>query len=145
MNSMRRAVLGLLVVAAAPTLACGGPSTRLRTQRPASGKGAVDLSVKNGTSVPINNIYVAETSKVRAAGRITPGSVEEVNLWGNDRLIGSALEVGGSVPVKLKPGAYDFRVLDKDNREQRVTHVKVGAGGKYVLELGDGGWRRPVQ
>ena len=144
---LRRHVLILLLTSAAlaGTSACGGPSSSLRTVKSPTGSGAVEFSVQNGTDVVINNIYVAETNAVRAAGRITPSSPEEAELWGNDRLVGSGLEVGGSVKVELRPGAYDFRILDRDSREQRITHVRVGAGGKYVLELGEGGWRRPVQ
>jgi hypothetical protein len=40
-----------------------------------------------------------------------------------------------------EPGRWDVRVVDRDQRYQHIAGLKVGAGGRYILELGDGGWR----
>lgn len=107
----------------------------------------MSFEVQNATETIINNIYLAPTERVTAAGRgaFHAGSPEQVALWGDDRLK-SGLEIGGKVPVPVaSPGKYDVRVVARDGeREQRVTGLRLEAGGRYVLELHEGGWR-PIQ
>ena len=56
----------------------------------------------------------------------------------------SGLESGGKVRVTIpKPGSYDVRAVDRDGREQHVANLRLAAGGRYVLELEEGGWRAP--
>ena len=73
--------------------------------------------------------------------RIDPNSPEGDALWGPD-LSGRAIGTGQSQPIKVpEPGNWDARAVDRDGREQLITHLHLGAGGKYILELNDGGWR----
>jgi hypothetical protein len=131
---------GMLGLAAA----CASPPSRLKTVRSPTGAGGVQLEVFNGTDAAINNLFMAKTEVVDAAGpgHLEPGSQQELKVWGADLLDRGALEAGGTtrVPV-LEPGRWDVRVLDRDGRHQHVAGLKLGAGGQYVLELGDGGWR----
>jgi hypothetical protein len=134
----RRAVL-IAVVA----LGCGGPATRLVTVKAGQGAGAIDFSVKNLTDVPINTFYLAKTERVTATGqnRVDPNTPEGDALWGPD-LSGQAIPVGQSQPIKVpSPGNWDARAVDRDGREQLVTHLHLAAGGKYILELYEGNWR----
>jgi hypothetical protein len=126
-------------------VACaGGVSTRLRTRKPPTGEGAPSFSVANLSDTAVNNLYKAPTGAVTKAKEqgVAPGSPQEQALWGAD-LLGGALEPGGSAKIDLEPGRWDFRALDRAGREQHVTGVKIGAGGVYLLELGEGGWRAP--
>jgi hypothetical protein len=86
----------------------------------------------------------SESSAVRAAGRrLEPGSPEETALWADD-LLGDSLLVGERIVVKVPaPGQWDARAVDKDGRTQHVSSLKLLPGGKYILELNDGGWRLP--
>lgn len=123
---------------------CAGASSRLKTVRSPTGSGGVDLEVFNGTDVAINNLYMAKTETVNAAGasHLEPGSSEEIKVWGADQLDNAALEPGAKVRVPVKePGRWDVRVLDRDGRHQHIAGLKLGPGGKYILELGEGGWR----
>jgi hypothetical protein len=125
--------------------ACGGPSSTLHTLHPPTGKGNVDFQVENRSDVPINNFYLAPTARLRAAHveRLDPDSPDAATAWGPDRLPGSALEVGGRVRIAVpEPGRYDARAVDRDGRYQHVGGLRLGAGGKYILELHEGGWRR---
>jgi hypothetical protein len=126
--------------------ACGGSQSTLHTLGIPKGKGPIDFAVENRTDVAVNNLYMVETSKVSAAGRkaLQPGTPEQAALWGQDLLIQSALEPTGkqAIPVTA-PGRYDVRAVDKDGREQHVAGLKLAAGGRYVLELNEGGWRPP--
>jgi hypothetical protein len=33
------------------------------------------------------------------------------------------------------------RAVDRNRRYQHITGLRLGAGGRYILELNDGGWR----
>jgi hypothetical protein len=143
----RRSLLVVAALCAAGTATavpgCAEPSSRLKTVRSPTGSGGVDLEVFNGTDVAINNLYLAKTETVNAAGpsHIEPGSQEEIKVWGGDYLE-DALQPGGKIRIPVKePGRWDMRVLDRDGRHQHIAGLKLGPGGKYVLELGDGGWR----
>ena len=143
MVGRRCALLSLLF---APLLgllpACGGPNSRLVTVRTASGSGAVDFSVKNVSEAPINALYIAKTERVNAAGQdLDYGSPEGVELWGADLLTHSGIGVGQSIQVDVPPGTWDVRALDQHRRYQHIAGLRLGAGGHYILELNDGGWR----
>ncbi|HLV67612.1 MAG TPA: hypothetical protein VKY73_17445 [Polyangiaceae bacterium] len=122
-------------------VACGGPSSRLITVRAPTGSGAVTFEVKNNTDVPINELYMADSEAVSAAERVDPNSPEGHALWGTDRLT-AAIPTGERVELPVeKPGNYDVRALDRDRREQHVARLRLQAGGRYILELNEGGWR----
>lgn len=122
--------------------ACGGPNSRLVTVRTASGSGAVDFSVKNTSDAPINALYVAKSERVTAAGQnLDDDSPEGVALWGADLLTHSGIGPGHSVQLDVPPGTWDIRALDRSRRYQHITGLHLGAGGRYILELNDGGWR----
>jgi hypothetical protein len=142
----RRKLLGVGVgVAFALAFAgCGGSISRLNTVQQPTGSGAIDFRVQNGTDVAVNNLHMAKTEVVdkALAAKIEPGSPDEAELWGPDLLSGAALERGGRQQIHVpEPGRWDVRAVDRDGRYQHVTGLKLGAGGKYILELGDGGWR----
>lgn len=143
MRIWRRVLTSALLLGAVAACA-GGPSSRLKTVAAATGEGPIDFRVKNTTDVPINSLYIAPTAVIDTAGRehIAYGSTEADRVWGPDLITGGALEVGGEqrVPVDA-PGRFDIKVHDKDGRHQHVSGLKLGAGGRYILELGDGGWR----
>jgi len=128
---------------AAALSACGGPTSRLVTVRSESGSGAVDFAVKNGTGVPINALYMAKTEQVNAAGQeLDDDSPRGQALWGPDLLQHAAIGRGERVKLEIsEPGTWDARVLDRDGRYQHITGLHLGAGGRYILELNDGGWR----
>lgn len=127
-------------------LACGGGApSRLHTLGKPTGSGEIDFQVENKSSAVVNNLYLAGTEQVRKAGRaaLDPGTPEQAALWGQD-LLKSGLEAGGKVPVRIRgPGRYDVRAVDRDGREQHVANLRLAAGGRYVLELEEGGWRAP--
>lgn len=136
----------LLAAAAGALIGCGGPTSKLHVLGAPKGSGPIDFQVENRTDVVVNNLYVASTDAVRAAPRAAfeSGSAEQQALWGDDRLLGSGLEPGGKLRLRLdSPGRYDIRVVDRDGREQHVAGLSIEAGGRYVLELGEGGWRVP--
>ncbi|GMV16598.1 MAG: hypothetical protein AMXMBFR56_48220 [Polyangiaceae bacterium] len=137
----RRSVLLALAL-----LGCGGGApSRLHTLGKPKGTGEVDFQVENRTSAIVNNLYVTESERVRSASReaLQAGTAEQAALWGDDRLR-SGLESGGKVRVTIpKPGSYDVRAVDRDGREQHVANLRLAAGGRYVLELEEGGWRAP--
>jgi len=142
----RRRCLGLaawaplaLGLALAGGLGCGGAPTRLVTVKAGTGQGAIQLEVKNLTDVPINNFYLAKTESVPE--QIDNGSPEAQNLWGADQLT-VAIPSGERVPVPVPvPGRWDARAVDRDGRYQHVAGLKFEAGGRYILELNEGGWR----
>jgi len=110
--------------------------------RSASGSGAVDFSVKNASDAPVNSLFIAKTEKVNAAGQnLDYNSPEGESLWGPDLLTHSGIGVGSSVAVDVPPGTWDVRALDQHRRYQHITGLRLGAGGRYILELNDGGWR----
>jgi len=137
----RAALIGLLLLLLA--VACGGTPTRLVTVRTPTGSGPIDFTVKNLSSASINTFYLAKTERVNATGkqRIDPNTPEGDELWGPD-LGGRAIGTGESQAIKVsEPGNWDARAVDRDGREQLITHLHLGAGGRYILELYDGGWR----
>jgi hypothetical protein len=133
----------LLALLTAALTACGGPNSRLLTVRSSAGTGTVDFAVKNATSAPINALYLAKTERVTAAGGdLDYDSPQGVELWGPDLLAHSGIGPGERVKVELpEPGVWDVRALDRDSRYQHVTGLRLGAGGRYILELNEGGWR----
>ena len=139
----RCALLSLILAVLVVLLpACGGPNSRLVTVRTSSGSGAVDFSVKNVSDAPINGLYIAKTERVNAAGQnLDYESPEGQELWGADLLTHSGIGVGHSVQLDVPPGTWDVRALDTHRRYQHVTGLRLGAGGRYILELNDGGWR----
>ena len=138
-----RAGLALLLVAGTG-MGCGGGTSRLITVKRPTGSGDVDFQVQNKSDVAVNNLYLAKTEtvdKALAAG-LEPNSPAEAELWGSDRLSGSALEQGGRQKIKVdEPGRWDVRAVDRDGRYQHVSGLRIEAGGKYILELVDGSWR----
>ena len=118
---------------------CGGAPTRLVTVKAGGGDGAIQFEVKNLTDVGINNLYLARTESV--PDNIDNDSPEGQNIWGGDLLSG-AIAKGARVPIAV-PGAgrWDVRAVDRDGRYQHVTGLKLQGGGRYILELNDGGWR----
>ena len=134
-----------LLLALLPALlgACGGPNSRLVTVRTGGGSGPVDFAVKNATSAPINALYLAKTERVTAAGQdLDYDSPKGVDLWGPDLLTHSGIGAGDRVKIDVpEAGVWDVRALDRDSRYQHVTGLRLGAGGRYILELNEGGWR----
>ena len=123
----------------APSLGCGGAPTRLVTVKTGSGQGPIQLEVKNLTDVGINNLYLAKTESIPE--QMDNDSPEAQNLWGGDLLAG-AIAKGQRVPVVVpSPGRWDARAVDRDGRYQHVAGLKLEAGGRYILELNEGGWR----
>ena len=136
----RRCALLSLLFALLP--ACGGAGSRLVTVRASSGSGAVDFTVKNASDASINSLYLAKTERVTAAGQdLDYNSPQGADLWGPDLLTHSGIGEGHSVQLDVPPGTYDVRALDRHSRYQHVTGLRLGAGGRYILELNDGGWR----
>lgn len=139
MVGRRRALLSLLL---ALLPACAGPSSRLVTQRAGNGSGALEFTVKNQSDAPINALYIAKTERVNAAGQnLDYDSPQGEALWGSDLLTHSGVATGHSVQVDIPPGTWDVRVLDPRRRYQHITGLRLSAGGRYMLELNDGGWR----
>lgn len=140
----RRRLLGLALLAASALplgalAGCGGAPTRLVTVKAGGGEGAIQLEVKNLTDVPINNLYLAKSEQV--TGQLDPDSPQGQSVWGGDLLSG-AIAPGVRVPVAVPgPGRWDCRVLDRDGRYQHVAALKLEGGGRYILELNEGGWR----
>lgn len=137
----RRRWLGLALLSlTSPLLSgCGGAPTRLVTVKSGTGEGPIQLEVKNLTDAPINNLYLAKTERVTP--RLDPDSPEGQEVWGPD-LLTAAIPTGTRVPVGVPgPGRWDARALDRDGRYQHVAGLKLEAGGRYILELQEGGWR----
>jgi hypothetical protein len=136
MSSRRLLLLGLVA------LACGGPATRLVTVKAGQGSGPIDFTLKNLSDTPINTFYLAKTERVTAKGNaFDPNTQEGAELWGPD-LSGHAIPVGQTQSISVpSPGNWDARAVDRDGREQLVTHLRLAAGGKYILELYEGNWR----
>jgi len=136
----RRSALFFLVLF---LLACGGSMTRLVIVKAGKGEGKVDFAVKNLTDVPLNTFFLAKTERINAAGgnALDPNSPEGDAAWGPD-LLGQAVGVGKTerIPVS-EPGLWEARAVDHDGREQRITRLNLSAGGTYVLELYESGWR----
>jgi len=136
----RRCMLLSLLVALLP--ACGGPTSRLITVRSGNGSGAVDFTIKNASDTPINALHIAKTELVEAAGpNLDPDSPDSDALWGPDLLTHSGIGVGHSVQLDVPPGTWDVRALDVHRRYQHITGLHLAGGGRYILEVNDGGWR----
>jgi hypothetical protein len=143
MIGRRSATFSLLLALLAGFTACGGANSRLLTVRAGSGSGDVDFAVKNATDAPINAFYLAKTERVTAAGQdLDFDSPQGQQLWGPDLLSRSAIGTGMRVKVDVpEAGLWDARALDRDGRYQHVTGLRLIAGGRYILELNEGGWR----
>ena len=140
MNWSRRSVLLLFASSSLPSC---GTSSRLVTVRPPTGNGGIEFEVRNQCDVAINNLYMALSSRLASA----PPEAREPNtpawaeLWGQD-LLHAALVPGGRAPLLVpQPGSWELRAVDADARYQHITQLKLGAGGRYILELYDGSWR----
>lgn len=122
---------------------CAGPNSRLVTVRSGHGDGPVDFAVKNATSAPINALYLAKTERVTGAGEgLSFDSAQGQDLWGPDLLSHSAIGAGDRTKITVsEAGVWDVRALDRDGRYQHVTGLRLAPGGRYVLELNEGGWR----
>jgi hypothetical protein len=129
----------MVSLALAATAGCGGAPTRLVTVKVGTGEGAIQLEVKNLTDAPINNLYLAKSEQV--GPQLDPDSPQGQAVWGPDLLTG-AIASGTRVPIPVAgPGRWDARALDRDRRYQHVAGLKLEAGGRYILELNEGGWR----
>jgi len=118
---------------------CGGAPSRLVTVRSGAGAGPVELEVKNLTSVGINNFYLVKTERIPE--QLDNTAPDSESIWGPDLLTG-AIAVGSRVPVPVpEPGRWDAKATDRDGRFQHIAGLKLSAGGRYILELNDGGWR----
>lgn len=138
---MQRRTLLVLLTSLAVCGCGGGLPSRLKTVGTPSGSGAIEFKVMNGSGAAINNLYLAPTAAVAAAGRDAVSAGDDV--WGADRMT-AALEENGEIAIPVaKPGTYDVKVVDRDARFQHIAGLKLKAGGRYVLELGNGGWRVP--
>ncbi len=128
-----------LLAATSVLSGCGGAPTRLVTVKGGGGEGPVQLEVKNLTSVAINNFYLAPTERIPE--ELDNTNPDSLAIWGPDLLHG-AIAQGSRLPVSVAgPGRWDARAMDKDGRYQHVAGLKLEAGGRYILELNDGGWR----
>lgn len=140
----RQALLWAFALASILCFACGSSATStLVTVRTAKGSGPIDFSIENTTDATINNAYMAKSDSVRDAGHESnePGSTAEAEVWGDDLLSG-AIGVGKRVGVRLAgPGTWDVRVVDQLGRYQHISGLKLGAGGRYILKIGEGSWR----
>lgn len=136
--------LGVLLAVLAFTLGCGGPSSRLVTVRAGNGSGPVTLDVRNLGDAAVNSMFLASTEAVEAADpdRLDPTSPAGEALWGPDLIVGSAIASGESRRIPVSRAArWNARAVDRDGRQQHVAGLRLEAGGRYVLELTDSGWR----
>lgn len=137
---MRPLAVALVLAFGSGVVACGGEPSRLITVKAGTGEGPIDFSVKNSTDVAINALFIAKTQAVTDPN-LDPNSPDGQSVWGPD-LLHSAIPVGERVPIPVKePGRWDVRAVDRDDRFQHVTGLKLEAGGRYILELNEGGWR----
>ncbi|HVY31250.1 MAG TPA: hypothetical protein VHB79_32055 [Polyangiaceae bacterium] len=131
--------LGLGLALGGASSGCGGAPTRLVTVKAGTGEGAIQFEVKNLTDVPINSLYLVPTDKVPQ--QLDNESTEAQNMWGAD-LLNAAIPKGERVPVPVAgPGRWDCKAVDRDGRYQHIAGLKLAAGGRYILELNDSGWR----
>ncbi|HEY6080423.1 MAG TPA: hypothetical protein VIW29_16530 [Polyangiaceae bacterium] len=143
MDRRRAFELGLIATALLLSLGgaagCGGAPTRLVTVKSGTGTGPIQLEVKNLSDAAINNLFLAKSEQV--GPELDDDSPQGQEVWGVDLLSG-AIATGTRVPVPVAgPGRWDVRALDRDGRYQRIAGLKLEAGGRYILELNDSGWR----
>lgn len=143
MDRRRAFELGLITTAFLLSLGgaagCGGAPTRLVTVKSGTGTGPIQLEVKNLSDAAINNLFLAKSEQV--GPELDDDSPQGQEVWGVDLLSG-AIGTGTRVPVPVAgPGRWDVRALDRDGRYQRIAGLKLDAGGRYILELNDSGWR----
>jgi len=130
---------GIALVALSGGVACGGSGTRLVTVKSGTGEGAIELEVQNLTDVPINNFFLAKSERV--SPQLDADSPEGQQVWGGD-LTSAGIATGTRTRVPVSgPGRWDARALDRDGRYQHVAGLKLDAGGRYILELQESGWR----
>lgn len=135
-TSSRRAFFAVALLAVA---ACSSGG-KLHTMKAPTGAGHAEVEVENQSGVAISHLYLARSEKVRAAGRDALRGGEEV--WGADLLERSALREGERFPVVItEPGTFDLKAQDPEGYVQHIGDVKIGAGGRYRVVLGDGDWR----
>ncbi|MDF3070557.1 MAG: hypothetical protein K0R38_6158 [Polyangiaceae bacterium] len=128
-----------LVAASGLLLGCGGAPTRLVTVKAGTGEGPIQLEVKNLTDAAINNFYLAPSERIPE--QLDNTAPDSESIWGVDLLAG-AIAQGTRVPVAVPgPGSWDAKATDRDGRYQHVSGLKFAAGGRYILELNEGGWR----
>jgi len=144
MWSVRRWLCGSLLpvglLAATGVLSgCGGAPTRLVTVKAGAGEGSIELEVKNLTDAAINNFYLVASERIPE--QLDNQAPDSQSIWGPDLLTG-AIAPGSRVPVPVPgPGRWDAKATDRDGRYQHVSGLKFAAGGRYILELNEGGWR----
>ena len=104
-----------------------------------TGEGPAAVAVKNSSGESIEKLFVAKTEAVDKAhdAGSSPGSDADTALWGDDQLGNAGIPEGRSFDMHLAAGRYDFLLVGHDQREQLVKHVKLDAGGRYVLEVND--------
>lgn len=130
---------GSLLLALMGGVGCGGSGTRLVTVKSGGGEGAIELEVKNLTDVPINNFFLAKSERVSA--QLDADSPVGQQVWGGD-LTSTGIATGTRTRVPVAgPGRWDARALDRDGRYQHVAGLRLEAGGRYILELQENGWR----
>jgi hypothetical protein len=128
-----------LLAASGLMAACGGAPTRLVTVKPGAGQGPIELEVKNLTDVGINNFYLAQSERIPE--QLDNTGPDSQSIWGPD-LLPHAIAGGSRVAVPVpSPGRWDAKATDRDGRYQHISGLKLVAGGRYILELNEGGWR----
>lgn len=142
---LRRALIGAVLLGGLlAVVGCGGATSRLVTVRPAGTQKSLSFEVKNKSSTTVNSFYLAPTADIEKAprGHAEPGSAAEAETWGPD-LLDDALPEGKSIQLDVpQPGRWDARATDRYGGYQHVSGLRLEAGGSYILELNDGGWRR---
>lgn len=128
-----------LLAASGVLMGCGGAPSRLVTVKAGSGQGAVELEVKNLSDAAINNFYLLPSERVPE--KLDNTAPDSESIWGTD-LLTAAIPTGSRVPIPVPgPGRWDAKATDRDGRYQHIAGLKLAAGGRYILELNDGGWR----
>jgi hypothetical protein len=139
----RDVMLGTIAVCLAGLTGCGA-STTLVTVHRATGSGAIQVEVENDSGVALNNLYLAKTEDVSRAdpSHLEVGSSAEARVWGDDLLDRGALPEGSRIQIPIpSSGRWDVRALDRNGRYQHIHALKFGAGGRYLLKLGEDTWR----
>jgi hypothetical protein len=114
------------------------------TVRAGTGSGDISFEVENKSDTPVNALFLAKTELVNEndPDRLDGDSAQGQAVWGADLLTTSAIGTGQRRRIHVpEPGRWDVRAVARDDREQHITGVRLEAGGRYILELHDGGWR----